>query len=461
MLRRRLGTRIDRVLLEALLMKSTLVALTLGVCCALACSSNGGNGDDSNTDSGGSPDGGGPDGSKGDSGPTGNTCGQATLYAGNPFFGESGHDPNSGDDPAQRPSDGANMLTGIPYHYQLLHFGGSQILTNDQQSVWSIDAASSTIHPVAGDINGNPQLKAGPCTSARFADLLGSAVASDGTLYLSDYANAILKVSNPLNAGTCTVSYFAGTSTDLTSVNLDGTDGSSGTQDGTGSAAQFQGPLGMTIDSSNNLYVLDGGATTGNTWSVRKITPGAVVTTIAKFSADQYATAQLQFLNGKVYFWARGNDTSNADTANLVVIDASVTSPVTDPPSVLTLHGADLNGDSSASFATGGITTDGTKLYVVGNAQIFSIDVSGTPKISSVLAGEDDSKFDPQTDLDFDWADNYDPAAPHSALQVELLALDQTASWGTDSFLSRDSSGNIYYTAESEDDYVEKIAGCP
>jgi len=442
---------------------------TIGIAVALAlvaaCSSSGGNNPDGGNpnDGGGNPDGNGnPDGGNPDGGNPGGSCGQATLFAGNPFFGESDHDPNSNDDPSQRPADGANILTGIPYHYQLLHFGGSQIITNDQLSVWSIDPNGGVLHPIAGDLNGNAQLKAGPCTDARFADILGSAMASDGTLYLVDYANAVLKVSNPLNSGTCTVSYFAGTATELDAPNLDGTDGNSGTNDGTGAAAQFEGPEEVTIDAAGNLYVLDGGATSDSAWRVRKITPAAVVSTIATFPGSEYAYGQLQFLNGKVYFWARGNDASDADTANLIAMDPSAASPVSDPPSLLTLHGTDLNGDSSSGFNVGGITTDGTKLYVVGNSQLFSIDVSGaTPKISKVLAGEDDDKFDPQSDLDFDWTDNYDPTASHSASQVELLSLDETQTLGVFSYLSRDSSGNIYFTAESEDSYVEKIAGCP
>ncbi len=438
---------------------------TIGIAVALAlvaaCSSNGGNPDGGNPNDSGTND-----GNNSNDGPNGNdggnaACGQATLFAGNPFFGEAGHDPNAGDDPAQRPADGANILTGIPYPYQLLHFGGAQILTNDQQSVWSIDPNASVLHAVAGDINANAELKAGPCTSARFADLLGSAVAADGTMYVADYANAVLKISNPLNAGTCTVAYFAGTATDLNAPSLDGSDGSSGTNDGTGAAAQFEGPESLTIDGSGNLYLLDGAASAAGSWSIRKITPGAVVTTIATFPGGTYAYGELQFLNGKVYFWARGNDSSDLDTANLIAVDASATSAVNNPPSVLTLHGADVNGDSSGTFDVGGITTDGTKLYVVTNSQLFTIDVSGTPKLSKVLAGEDDAKFNPQSDLDFDWADNYDPTAPHPALQVELLGLDQTQTFGVISYLSRDASGNLYFSAVSEDHYVEKIAGCP
>jgi hypothetical protein len=137
-----------------------------------------------------------------------------------------------------------------------------------------------------------------------------------------------------------------------------------------------------------------------------------------------------------------------------------VTTPVANPPSLLTLHGADLGGDSGSSFDTGGITTDGTKLYVVAIGQAYSVDVSGsTPVISAPLAGQNDGNWSAQTDLDF--ASGYDPTAAQTAASVELLSLDETQTWGVDSYLSRDPSGNLYFTGESEDVYVEKLASCP
>ncbi len=402
------------------------------------------------SDDGGSPADGGKTKSDGGSA---HMCGAATLFAGNPNFS----------DPENRPSDGDNILTGTPYEYQQFHFmSGGEILTNDQLSVWRIDTSTSELHAVAGGpLTGNAELLAGAapgvaCGTARFADLLGSAVDSKGNLFVADYANAILKVSNPLDAATCAVSYFAGTATEIDGPALDQSDGNSGTADGTGAAAQFTGPQGLTIDASDNLYVLDH----ATAWSIRKITPGAAVTTIATFSDFKYAFGELQYLNGKVWFWARGNDSSDADTANLIAIDPTAASPVANPPSVLTLHGADLGGDSSASFETGGITTDGTKLYVEAIGQIFSIDVSGSkPVLSSPLAGENDDNWSEQNDPDF--ASGYKPAAAQTAAKVELLALDDTDTLGVYSYLSRDSSGNIYFTAESSDFYVEKIAGCP
>jgi hypothetical protein len=408
---------------------------------------------------GGGPDGGGSEGGSqaegggGKDGGHAGICGSATLFAGNPDFS----------DPAKRPSDGSNILTGTPYLYQLFHFvSGGQILTNDQLSVWRIDTSTSELHAVAGGpLLGNPELLAGPspgvaCGTARFADILGSAVDSKGNIFVADYANAILEVSNPLDASTCTVSYFAGTAKEIDAPSLDQTDGNSGTADGTGSAAQFEGPQFLTIDESDNLYVLDH----ATAWSIRKITPAAVVSTIATFSDGRYAYGELQYLNGKVWFWSDGNDSSDATIASLIAIDPTVTSPVKNPPSLLTLHAADLGGDDSAGFETGGITTDGTKLYVEALGQIFTIDVSGsTPVLSKPLAGENDYNFSEQTSADF--ASGYNPKASHTAKTVELFALDDTDTTGVYSYLSRDSSGNLYFTAEDNDFYVEEISGCP
>ncbi len=100
----------------------------------------------------------------------------------------------------------------------------------------------------------------GTGTAARFNSPSGIEIDSSGNLFISDYANdTIRKITT---AGVVTT--FAGTA------------GTSGTTDGTGTAARFNRPSGIEIDSSGNLFVTD---TSNHT--IRKITSAGVVTTFA------------------------------------------------------------------------------------------------------------------------------------------------------------------------------------
>jgi uncharacterized repeat protein (TIGR01451 family) len=82
----------------------------------------------------------------------------------------------------------------------------------------------------------------------------------------------------------------------LVSVTCAGTPGVSGSADGTGSTARFNGPYGIAVDSVNNVYVGD-----YNNQVIRKITPTGVVTTLAGVAgsygiADGMGTAA-RFIN--------------------------------------------------------------------------------------------------------------------------------------------------------------------
>ena len=95
--------------------------------------------------------------------------------------------------------------------------------------------------------------------AAGFNNPIGVAFDGDGNLYVADtYNNTIRKVTP---AGEVTT--FAGS-------------GSSGSDDGTGTAAGFGEVMGAAFDGDGNLYVADAGNNT-----IRKITPAGEVTTLA------------------------------------------------------------------------------------------------------------------------------------------------------------------------------------
>jgi sugar lactone lactonase YvrE len=100
----------------------------------------------------------------------------------------------------------------------------------------------------------------GTTNVARFYDPFGVAVDGPGNIYVADTGNHTIRKITP----TGMVSTLAGLA------------GASGTNDGTGSAVRFNGPSGVAADSSGNVYVAD----TGNQ-TIRKITPAGVVTTLA------------------------------------------------------------------------------------------------------------------------------------------------------------------------------------
>ena len=58
--------------------------------------------------------------------------------------------------------------------------------------------------------------------------------------------------------------------------------GSSGSDDGTGTAASFERPRGVAFDGDGNLYVAD-----TNNRTIRKVTPAGEVTTLAGSAGSQ------------------------------------------------------------------------------------------------------------------------------------------------------------------------------
>ncbi len=109
----------------------------------------------------------------------------------------------------------------------------------------------------------------GPALSAEFYGPAGVAVDGAGNVYVADQQNAtIRKVSS-----TGTVTTLAGAA------------GAIGNADGPGAAARFNMPTGITVDGAGNLFVAD-----QENCTIRKITPAGIVTTVAGLAGSAGST---------------------------------------------------------------------------------------------------------------------------------------------------------------------------
>jgi len=109
----------------------------------------------------------------------------------------------------------------------------------------------------AGNANGRAD------TVATFNQPTGLAVDAAGNVYVADFGNNLIRLITPAGI----VSTFAGS-------------GTSGSANGTGMAASFNGPTGIATDAAGNVYVADYGNNI-----LRLITPAGAVTSLGVSSS--------------------------------------------------------------------------------------------------------------------------------------------------------------------------------
>ncbi|MBM3854226.1 MAG: hypothetical protein FJ399_13885, partial [Verrucomicrobia bacterium] len=136
---------------------------------------------------------------------------------------------------------------------------GNVIVTDSSNSTIRRVTPTGVVSTVAGSAGRSGFVDA-TGSDARFGFPVGTCVDRAGNIYVVDQSFSTIRKIAPDGA----VTTFAGQQ------------GTTGRTDGTGNAARFNFPLGIAVDREDNLYVAD---TYNHT--IRKITPEAVVTTLA------------------------------------------------------------------------------------------------------------------------------------------------------------------------------------
>jgi len=217
-------------------------------------------------------------------------------------------------------SDSTGLINGPAASSAL--FGPTGVTVDANGNVYIADAGNNIIRMVntsdsvstyAGSTN--EAATNGPLLSASFNNPTGLAIDKSGNIFVADMLNGMIREISP---STGMVTTLAGSGDTTASVNgtgtaasfyfpnslaVDGSDnvyvteyatnlirkvgptgvvttfagsGAAGQADSTGTSASFNGPSGIAVDKSGNLYVAD---TYNNV--IRKITPAGVVSTIA------------------------------------------------------------------------------------------------------------------------------------------------------------------------------------
>jgi len=246
------------------------------------------------------------------------------------------------------------------------------------QGVVSTFAGSGT----QGHLNGTG-------TAAQFNYPNGITIDTEGNLYVADTFNHRIRKITPQ----AVVSTVAGS-------------GTFGHLDNTGTAAQFQSPLGIAIDATGNLYVTD-----SEGHRIRKITPQGVVSTFAgsgsQGSANGTGTAAQ-------FNWPRGIAIDK--DGNLYVTDAENRRirKITPQGVVTTFAGStrgyvDATGTTAQFYFPAGIAIDADgNLYVTDvNYQLAACVTNLVRKITpqgavSTIAGGGSSEFCFPADITID-----------------------------------------------------------
>ena len=329
--------------------------------------------DDGPTDDGPTDDGpsdSGSDDSSGDGadttgGDTPLTCTDATLLAGNPYFG--------GDLEGWNP-DGQGLRADPPLRMRYLANAAGQLAVDTQQEVWLSDGTD--IRRIAGDeLEFDLQYQpSGACADVRFIITQGIVGLPNGNLVVADVrGNGLVELSDP--GGDCTAAPIAGNPDPILDLDVEDGAAAQGDIDGPGADARFFGVELPVADEDGNVYVND----TGNA-KIKRVANDAdrTVTTLFDYAAaDEPFVLALTAMNGMVY--ATGQ---NATEDIVWAIDAETG----ENSELFRGRGLFEEVDSSQQTTMFALENDGVDLFVASNkGYVFRLSTSGEPL--GVVAG--------------------------------------------------------------------------
>ncbi len=199
---------------------------------------------------------------------------------------------------------GTAALFNLPYNATADGAGNLYIADFSNNEIREMVISTGAVTLLAGSATGVAGMANGTGTAATFNNPPGIVYNPvDGNLYVTDFNNSQIRKVTP--AGVVTL--LAGSTT-----------GATGTTNGTGTAARFNGPNGIAVDAAGNLYVAD-----QNNNEIRKVTTAGVVTlfagsttgatgttdglgTLARFNTPRGVTVDP---SGNLYITDSGNNT--------------------------------------------------------------------------------------------------------------------------------------------------------
>jgi hypothetical protein len=245
------------------------------------------------------------------------------------------------------------------------------------------EAQEYTFTTLAGPAEPGAGAVDGTVSTARFNGPSGVAADSADNLYVADTINHTIRKILPGRSVTT----------------LAGLAESSGSADGTGSAARFNSPSGVAVDSAGNVYVAD-----KNNFTIRKIGPGVAVTTIAGVAGSAGtvdgtgSAARFGVLMGGLFdsfpFGPAGvtvdsaNNVYVADTWNYTIRKIALGNEVTTVAGMARSSG---NADGTGSLARfnepSGVAVDGIGNVYVADAGNYTIRKMTPGGVVTTLAG--------------------------------------------------------------------------